>query len=99
VLATAICGADPTAREPAADSPEYWLTHHDIGLGTTRDGRTQTYRVEHPVWALHEVLDLKLDVDFSALYGRPWGFLKQAQPSHVPLAAGSGVRVSAPVDA
>ncbi len=91
--------ADPIAREPAPGSDDYWLTHHDIGLGSTRDGRTQTYRVEHPVWALHEVLDLQLDVDFGALYGRPWRFLGETQPSHVTLAAGSGVRISPPVDA
>jgi len=65
---------------------------------TAHDGRTRSYRVEHPVWALHEVSDLKLDVDFAALYGREWGWLHDAQPSHVTLAAGSGVRISAPVD-
>ncbi len=91
--------ADSVAREPLPDSPGYWLTHHDIGLGTTRDGRTQTYRVEHPVWALHEVRDLQLDIDFGALYGRLWRFLGDTTPSHVTLAAGSGVRISAPVDA
>jgi uncharacterized protein len=91
--------ADPIAHEPAADSAAYWLTHHNLGLGTTRDGRTQAYRVEHPVWALHEVLDLQLAVDFGALYGRPWRWLDRAQPSHVTLAGGSAVRISAPVDA
>jgi len=90
--------ADPSAREPEPGSPEYWLTHHDIGLGTAHDGRTRSYRVEHPVWALHEVSDLKLDVDFAALYGRECGWLHDAQPSHVTLAAGSGVGISAPVD-
>jgi uncharacterized protein YqjF (DUF2071 family) len=91
--------ADPVAREPTPDSAAYWITHHNLGLGTTRGGRTQAYRVEHPVWALHEVLDLQLDVDFGALYGIPWRFLSTAQPSHVTLAAGSAVEISAPVDA
>ncbi|HEV7807717.1 MAG TPA: DUF2071 domain-containing protein [Solirubrobacteraceae bacterium] len=91
--------ADPVAREPARGSSEYWLTHHDIGLGRAHDGRTQRYRVEHPVWALHEVLDLQRDVDFGALYGKPWRFLGETRPSHVTLAAGSGVRIFAPVDA
>jgi uncharacterized protein YqjF (DUF2071 family) len=91
--------ADPVAREPAPDSAAYWLTHHNVGLGTTRGGRTQAYRVEHPVWALHEVLDLQLDVDFGDLYGTAWRFLNTAQPAHVTLAAGSGVSIFAPVDA
>jgi uncharacterized protein YqjF (DUF2071 family) len=91
--------ADPLATLPAPGCDAYWLTHHEIGLGTTRDGRTQTYRVEHPVWALHEVLDLQLAVDFGALYGRRWRHLADTRPSHVTLAAGSEVRIFAPADA
>jgi len=91
--------AEPGAREPAEGSPEYWLTHHHVGLGVARGGRTRSYRVEHPVWALHEVCDLHVHVDFAALYGERWGVLADAQPSHVTLAAGSHVRISPPVDA
>ena len=90
--------ADPVAHPPADDSAAYWLTHHNVGLGTAHDGRTRSYRVDHDVWALHEVSDLQLDVDFAALYGERWGWLAGAQPSHVTLAAGSAVRISAPVD-
>lgn len=86
--------ADPAAAPPAPDSAEYWLTHHELGLGRTRDGRTSTYRVEHPVWALHAVQELAVQVDFAALYGEAWGYLSSAQPSHVTLARGSNVRVS-----
>jgi uncharacterized protein len=91
--------ADPVARAPDRASPEYWLTHHAVGLGTARDGRARSYRVEHPLWALHEVSDLRVDVGFAALYGDEWGHLAHAQPSHVTLAAGSAVRISPPVDA
>lgn len=91
--------ADPIAREPAAGSPEHWLTHHDLGLGIAHSGRTRSYRVEHPVWSLHEVFDLKLGVDFAALYGGQWGHLARARPSHVTLATGSAVRISPPIDA
>jgi uncharacterized protein YqjF (DUF2071 family) len=89
----------PDAHEPAEGSPEHWLTHHHVGLGIARGGRTRSYRVEHPVWALHEVCDLHLDVDFAALYGERWAPLSDAQPSHVTLAAGSPVRISPPIDA
>jgi uncharacterized protein YqjF (DUF2071 family) len=91
--------ADPIAREPAPKSAAYWLTHHELGLGRAHDGRTRSYRVEHPVWALHDVCDLRLDVDFGALYGPRWSHLTNAQPSHTTLAAGSAVRISAPIDA
>lgn len=86
--------AAPAAALPDPGSAAYWLTHHDLGLGRTRDGSTSTYRVEHPVWALHEVEAFTVDVDFAALYGEAWGCLSAAEPSHVTLARGSNVRVS-----
>jgi len=91
--------ADPAARTPDPDSPEHWLTHHAVGIGSARDGRARSYRVEHPLWALHEVTDLQVDVDFAALYGDAWGHLAGMSPSHVTLAAGSAVRISPPADA
>jgi len=84
------------ARVPERDSPEHWLTHHDLGVGRTRAGRARSYRVEHELWALHEILTLHVDVDFAALYGPRWAHLSEAQPSHVTLATGSEVRVLEP---
>ena len=91
--------ADPAPVLPRVESPEYWLTHHDLGVGSTRDGRARSYAVEHPVWALHSVRDLRVDVDFAALYGAHWAFLADAQPSHVTLAAGSSVAIAPASDA
>ena len=88
--------ASPTGRLPGEDTPEYWLTHHDLGVGRTRDGRARSYRVEHELWALHEILSLDLDVDFGGLYGPEWAHLAAAMPSHVTLATGSEVRVLGP---
>ncbi|MEA2219506.1 MAG: uncharacterized protein QOJ35_2132 [Solirubrobacteraceae bacterium] len=88
--------AAPAARLPEADAPEHWLTHHDLGVGRTRDGRARAYRVEHELWALHDVLTLRVAVDFGALYGPEWAHLADAEPSHVTLATGSEVRVLPP---
>jgi uncharacterized protein YqjF (DUF2071 family) len=88
--------ADASARLPEPGSPEHWLTHHDLGVGRTRAGDARCYRVEHELWALHEVRDLHADVDFGALYGPQWAHLADAAPSHVTLARGSAVRVLAP---
>jgi uncharacterized protein YqjF (DUF2071 family) len=93
-LLEAIASLDDRLPEP--DSPEHWLTHHDLGVGRTRDGRARSYRVEHELWALHEILTLNLDVDFGGLYGPQWAQLADAEPSHVTLATGSQVRVLAP---
>jgi len=88
--------ADPASALPAEDSPEYWLTHHHLGVGRTRDGSARSYRVEHDLWALHPLRDLRVDVDFGAMYGASWAHLTAAEPSHVTLAAGSPVRVLGP---
>ena len=90
----AIASLDAGLPEP--DSPEHWLTHHDLGVGRTRAGQARCYRVEHELWALHEVLSLRLDVDFATLYGPQWAHLADAEPSHVTLATGSEVRVLGP---
>ena len=88
--------ADPARVLPAPDSPEHWLTHHDLGVGRTREGRARSYRVEHELWALHAIHSLHVDVDFAALYGDEWEHLTGAEPSHVTLAAGSAITVLAP---
>ena len=84
--------ADPEPVVPADDGAAYWLTRHDLGVGRDRAGRARSYEVDHPVWALHEVRTLDVDVDFAALCGPAWAFLADAEPSHVMLAEGSGCR-------
>ena len=91
--------ADPTAVLPAPGSAAYWLTHHELGVGARRDGRARRYRVEHDVWALHTVRDLRVEVDFAALYGPRWAHLANAEPSHVTLSSGSPVTIYTPTDA
>jgi uncharacterized protein len=86
--------ADPEPVVPAHDSAAYWLTHHDLGVGRGRDGSARSYEVDHPVWALHDVRAVDVDVDFGALYGPQWAFLADAEPSHVTLAEGSGVSIT-----
>ena len=91
--------ADPKPVVPAEDTAGYWLTHHALGVGRARDDRARSYEVDHPVWALHEVRDLRVDVEFAALYGPHWAFLADAEPSHVTLAAGSRIAITPAVDA
>ena len=91
--------ADPEPVVPAEDSPDYWLTHHDLGVGRDRAGRARSYEVDHPVWALHAVHSLVVEVDFEALYGPEWAFLSDAEPSHVTLAEGSAVSITPAVAA
>ena len=57
------------------------------------------YTVRHPTWALREVSDVDLQVDFGAVYGPEWAWLGDAEPSHLSLAVGSEITVSPPVPA
>jgi uncharacterized protein YqjF (DUF2071 family) len=87
---------DAHGEPPADDSDERWLTHQAFGFGRTHRGAPRRYRVEHPVWPLHPVRRLELDVDFAGLYGPDWAFLGDAVPSHVTFAAGSDVALYPP---
>ena len=91
--------ADPEPVVPAEDSAGYWLTPHDIGVGRARPGRARSYEGDPPVWALHEVRSVDVEVDFGALYGPQWAFLAEVEPSHVTLAEGSRVAITPAVDA
>jgi uncharacterized protein YqjF (DUF2071 family) len=82
---------------PEDGTAAHWLTDHSLGVGRSRDGTTLHYNVAHPTWALREVVDVELDVDFGALYGDEWAWLRDGAPSHLSLAVGSGVTVSSPV--
>jgi uncharacterized protein YqjF (DUF2071 family) len=84
------------SHPPQEGTAEHWLTHHALGVGRMRDGRTRVYRVEHPLWALHPLVDWELDVEFGALYGAEWTWLDDAEPTHVTLASGSPVIVYPP---
>jgi uncharacterized protein len=94
-----ITAARDGAAVPAPDSAAFWLTDHALGVGRLRDGSSVLYDVAHPTWALHDVLDTRLDVDFAAVYGPEWAWLADATPSHVTLATGSAVTVSLPTPA
>lgn len=88
--------ASARAEPPPAGSGAWWLTDHALGVGRTRRGKARVYDVVHPLWALHEIHDLTLDVDFAGVYGPEWAWLDDATPSHVSLATGSEVTVSPP---
>ena len=91
--------ADPEPVVPAVESADYWLTHHELGVGRARDGSARSYEVEHPVWALHPVRSLDVDVDFARLYGPQWAYLAETEPSHVTLAEGSAISITPAVAA
>ncbi len=75
------------------DSEAHYFKEHKWGFGRTRSGKTLTYEVEHPWWETYHVDNWELDVDFGALYGKEWAFLKDTEPLHVIFAVGSDIKV------
>lgn len=80
-------------RIPSSDSVEHHFKEHSWGFGKSRGGALQTYRVEHPIWAVREVRDFICDVEFDQLYGQEWGVLASQPPMSVIFAEGSEIAV------
>jgi len=82
-----------SAAVPPATSFEHYLKERTSGCRTDRHRRLQTFRVQHPSWAVREVKRVDYDVDFGALYGQEWRFLNDRKPVSVIFAVGSEVAV------
>lgn len=81
-------------RASEEGSRERFLTQRLWGYGTTRLGKRLRYRVEHPVWELHDQVTANVELDYRKMYGAKWGVLGEAAPVSVILAAGSEVSVA-----
>ena len=82
-----------SAAVPPTTSFEHYLKERTSGCRTDRQRRLQTFRVQHPPWAVREVMRVDYDVDFGALYGQEWSFLNDRKPVSVIFAVGSEVAV------
>ncbi len=85
--------AEATPFRPADDSLEHFFKEHRWGFGIARDGRALRYEVEHPTWDAYPVRSYSIDLDWAAVYGAEWGWLADAEPCSIALAAGSAVSV------
>ena len=78
---------------PAATTFEHYLKERTHGCRADPHGRVRAFRVEHPPWAVRQVVSLDYTVDFGALYGPEWAFLNHSSPVSTIFAAGSNVSV------
>ncbi len=83
----------PDLHIPDEDSVEHYFKEHDVGFGVNHLGHTLSYEVKHPRWAIYELRNWSLDMDYAALYGPQWSFLGEATPISALLAEGSAVEV------
>ena len=84
------------ATIPRAGSHEEFITDHEWGYTRQRDGGTIEYRVQHDRWPVRRATDVRIDADFSGLYGPTLG-AALAHPVTAFVVAGSPVTVGKPV--
>ncbi len=87
-----VTGAKP-GWLPGEGTDEHFFKEHHWGFGTTRRGRTLRYEVAHPAWEVLRVQSFLIDLDWAAVYGPEWGFLRGAAPCSTVFAVGSAVQV------
>lgn len=78
---------------PGVGSHGEFIIEHYWGYTKRSETRTDEYKVEHPKWHLREVASSEIDVDFGAVYGSEFGFLRDVEPHSVLFAKGSEISV------
>lgn len=76
-----------------AGSESEFITEHYWGYARISEKETMEYEVTHPKWKVFSVNNYEIDVDFGAVYGQTWAFLKDQKPFSVMLAEGSEITV------
>jgi uncharacterized protein YqjF (DUF2071 family) len=85
--------ADLSPYVPDEDSRDHFFKEHTWGFNEDSRGRTRRYHVVHPRWAVYDLDELEVDLDFGLLYGEDWDFLNDKEPTHTIFAQGSDVVV------
>ncbi|MFM7839652.1 MAG: YqjF family protein [Chitinophagaceae bacterium] len=78
-------------QEMLPGSFEEFIFEHYYGYTGDKNGLTQEYRVNHPRWRVHQVMQYSIAADFGAFYGNSFAFLNKCTPETVFLAEGSPV--------
>ena len=76
----------------APGSEQAFITEHYDGFTKLAVNKTSHYRVEHPVWNIHEVFSWKMNCNIPDLYGANFGEALN-EPCSVFMADGSLVKV------
>lgn len=82
---------NPIPIEPNSEAE--FITEHYFGYSKINDEETYEYEVTHPRWQQYEVIQNKSIIDFEAVYGKEFSFIKEVQPASVFLAVGSKITI------
>lgn len=85
-----------TEKEPIEiefNSEEEFITEHYYGYNRINDQKTIEYEVKHPRWKQYKVIKNSSEINFAAVYGEEFEFIKDLQPSSVFFAIGSKITI------
>jgi uncharacterized protein YqjF (DUF2071 family) len=75
------------------DTLEQFIYEHYYGYTKIDAEQTEEYKLQHPSWKTNNVLNYKIDCDFTAMYGDSFSVLNFTEPEAVFIADGSLVKV------
>ena len=75
-------------------SMEEFIFERYFGFTKLSPSRTQEYRIHHPRWMTHKILNNSIDCDFGPMYGNAFASLNNQLPNSIIMAEGSEVRVN-----
>ncbi|MEZ7499663.1 DUF2071 domain-containing protein [Flavobacterium sp. Arc3] len=76
-----------------SQSLEKFIYQHYYGYTKVDQNNTEEYKLQHPSWLVNQVLDYKIDCDFTAMYGESFSGLNTTKPEAVFIAEGSSVGI------
>lgn len=85
--------ATTESKAMKSQSLEKFIYEHYYGYTKIDEHNTEEYKLQHPSWMVNEVLDYKIDCDFTAMYGESFSVLNTTKPEAVFIAEGSSVAI------
>jgi len=85
--------ATTEAKVMESQSLEKFIYQHYYGYTKVDQNNTEEYKLQHPSWLVNQVLDYKIDCDFTAMYGNSFSVLNATKPEAVFIAEGSSVGI------
>lgn len=84
---------DLKSNEMERNSLENFIYEHYYGYTKIDEQTTEEYRLHHPSWRIHNVVDYEITCDFKAMYGNDFSVLNETKPTAVFIAEGSSVAI------
>jgi uncharacterized protein YqjF (DUF2071 family) len=73
---------------------EEFIFERYFGFTKLSASSTQEYKIHHPKWMTHKILNSQIDCDFRSMYGDSFSMLNNQTPDSIVLAEGSQVSVN-----